>query len=221
MGGPRRHGAAECHRSQRDGCSRRLINHIIPPLHAQALGVQLVGGSTALQIVTGCEGMEALILLLTAFAVESSMVIDGADEDGYRARAHAAQPIRIGNHVLLPSGWHGAVAQTGWEVTIPLDAIVRYCAMTLIVVLAWPATGLGELGLRCFLSLPLLLPLVALPSLALSELWDQVQREMGIQRVIGWKVWSGALFDGGGLLLAGLLAGCAIAAARPTSSSAR
>ncbi len=148
-------------------------------------------------------------LLAPAFSVESSMIIDGAGENAYRAHINASQPVRIDDHILLPP--------TAWEVLIPLDAIVRYCAVTLAVALAWPATGPRELALRCLLSLPLvqLQPLVAIPSLILSELWGEVRAVMDIHGISAWKVWSGALFDGGGFVLACVLAAVAIVMARP------
>jgi hypothetical protein len=135
---------------------------------------------------------------------------DGPNET-LRIRANLAHPIKVAGRTLLPFGW-GPMPEGGFQLTLALGGVLQYCALMLIVVLAWPAMRAWEFALRILIAAPLMaiLLLIDVPFTVLAELWGAIHRNIDPQIFQPLMIWSRFLMGGGGLVLALLMAGIAI-----------
>jgi hypothetical protein len=158
---------------------------------------------------------EEIQLLAPDFGIVSADIAEVGQHHTFRFRAYVSRLIQVGDRALLPAGWGGGRTVTVWDATVPIRTFT-YWALLFTSVLAWPVAGLRELVARAMLSVPCAatLLLIDVPSTALATLWTQANGEMGVHPFSGWEAWSGALMDGGGLVLALLLGGMAILGAR-------
>lgn len=161
-------------------------------------------------------------LLAPDFSVLSTSVTEVGSTTMYQVRAEQTRAINIKGHILLPSGWKGVLPRTAKDYDLPVR-VVEYCAMTLILVLAWPASALREFALRVVLSIALMALqfMIAVPSQALAALWKEARSEMDAQGFSGWMLWSSSMIDGGGLVLGCILGGLAILLAKRLQESRR
>ena len=139
-------------------------------------------------------------------------------------------PLTVSGKTVYPFGWPlppwggfmpsgewvsqgGQVAQGAYQVHYPLSAMLTSGALSLILILAWPATGAGEMIIRVLAASAfwmLFLP-VDISSFALAVLWDTLHERLGEPGAAnGWLVWRRFLVDGGGVALGVFVAAIAI-----------
>ena len=161
-------------------------------------------------------------LLAPDFSIRSANVVDVRSTTMFRLCVEQMRPIDISGHILLPSGWRGLLPRTETDYDLPMRA-VEYCAMTLILVLAWPVSGIKEFVLRLGLSLALMALqfMIAIPSQALAAIWKETRSEIDAQGFSGWMLWSSSIIDGGGVALGCLFGGLAIIGAKRLQSTPR
>jgi hypothetical protein len=158
----------------------------------------------------------AVSFLDDTFVVTDVAVSGEGANEAVHFHANLSEPVEDGLSVVYPFGWGGGPGGS-FQVTYTVGGIVQYAALTLIVVLAWPARGIRELLARVLVSVPLvvLALLFEIPSTVVAELWHIVDGELGSHAHSGWMIWSRFLMGGGGLLLALLQALVCIVLAAP------
>jgi hypothetical protein len=156
------------------------------------------------------------------FAVTDIRVSGEGANEVVHFRANLTRPVDHGLSVIYPFGWPGA-PEGSFQVTYTLGGIVQYGALTLIAILAWPASGIRELAARMLLCAPILVLLVLfeIPSTVVAELWNIVDGELDSHSLNGWMIWSRFLMGGGGLMIALLIALLCIVIAAPKTRSAK
>jgi len=164
----------------------------------------------------------AVRLLATEFIINSAEIVREGPKETLRFRANLSMPLKFAGQTLYPFGWRGVVPQGGYQVRVDLGGVLQYCALLLILVLAWPASHVKEFAIRLALSLPLtaILLLIDVPSTVAAELWGVLHREYDPGGFNGWMVWSRFLMGGGGLVIACLMGTLAIAAAASPHAAA-
>jgi hypothetical protein len=157
----------------------------------------------------------ALRILNIDFTILGIDVSEDGPNETLRFRANLAHPIEIAGRRLSPFGW-GSIPEGGYQVNLTLGGILQYCALTLILVLAWPARHAREFAVRLLSVLPLMgiLLLIDVPFTVLAELWNAIHAGVDPHGFQPLMIWSRFLMGGGGLMLALLAAALAIALAR-------
>jgi hypothetical protein len=162
-------------------------------------------------------------MLAPAFAIRSSY--NGQEKVGQWIRfdVYLAGNVHLAGHVLAPFVTPGADPRSVLEIRLPFSDVFKYCPLTLILVLAWPAKGVKELLWRCAVAMPLMviLVLIDVPSVVISNIWNEVRNELGVHGVSGWVLFRRCLSGGGGLVLGCFMAGVAIGAARRFTAERR
>ena len=97
------------------------------------------------------------------FKVTSAELARAGPSEVLRVRANLSMPIDFAGRILYPFGWNGVVPPGGFEVSVTLGAVLQYPALTLILVLAWPAARASEWLARLALAAPAV-PLLLLRS---------------------------------------------------------
>jgi hypothetical protein len=167
-------------------------------------------------------------LLAPQFTLQSMDLVESRPPI-LRIRANLLQPVEFAGRTVVPVGWLGAGPQGGYEVSLSMTGLLQYPLLTLLILLAWPATDLNVLGIRVLLGIPLtaLLLLTEAPTTIVAELWSVVRDQADPAATCYWMVWSRFLMGGGGLLIAGMLGAAAVVVAqrlrglRPRPSSRR
>jgi len=164
----------------------------------------------------------AVRLLATEFVIDSAEIVQEGPNETLRFQANLSMPLTFAGRTLYPFGWSGVVPQGGYQVALNLGSVLQYCALTLIAVVAWPASHFKEFSMRLALSTPLLslLLLIHVPFTTVAELWGLLYDDYDPSGFCAWLVWSRFLMGGGGLALASLAGALAIAAAKHWASAA-
>lgn len=131
------------------------------------------------------------------FTILSADIAGQGTNQMVRVRAYLSRPIEIAHRVLLPS------PREGFEIDLALAGVPVYCALSLILVLAWPARGIRELTVRwgSAIALMIVLLLVDVPVAVVADLLSEVRHDVGDNSLSSWVLITRALHDGGGLLL--------------------
>jgi hypothetical protein len=144
---------------------------------------------------------ETMNLVQAEFVVQSVDAVAEASGEVIRLRANLARPVEIGGRRFYPVGY-GTTHSGGYQVTMTLGGVIIYSMMTLIIVLAWPATGIKEALIRMMIAMPLML-LLLLVNIAITfcaELWTPIHNAWLPD--INWRLLqcSRMLMDGGGMV---------------------
>lgn len=210
-----------------------LINILTPTVHAAAIGASVAAAGGGLNIENGCEGLEALFLLMAAFLVAplawrsrllglsvGSALVFVLNQARiltlfYAYRANLARPVVVGNRILYPLGTHG-VPDGGFQVTNTVGGVLQLPALLLMIALAWPARRASELAVRLGIALPVTAAVVLLdtPFTAVAELRNGLATAIDPRTVDSWMVASRFLMGGGGYALMLPLTAGSIACAR-------
>jgi hypothetical protein len=158
---------------------------------------------------------DAVELLAPQFTIQS-LDLFSAPSATVRVRANLLEPVEFAGHTVFPFGWLGRVPQGGYEVSQSLTGLLQYPMLVLLIVLAWPASGLMILLVRVALGLPMvaLLLLCEAPMTMVAELWSLVRDQADPGATCYWMIWSRFLMGGGGLLIAGMLGATAVIVAQ-------
>lgn len=120
-----------------------------------------------------------------------------------RFRGNLSRPLLIRGRVIDPFGWNGAPAG-GFQITYTVGGVLQYSALLLIVVLAWPAGGAGELAWRLAIASPCaaLLPMLIVPLTVVAEFRNGLESLFGPGPPGGSLIASRYLMGGGGWAIA-------------------
>ena len=166
--------------------------------------------------------------LVTSLAPVLSHVIEALDGDftilaadvnrgpgeTLRFRANLTHPLEMRGRIFYPFGW-GSKPAGRFQVTVTAGSVLQYCALMLILVVAWPAARPREYGLRAAIGAPLfaVLLLMPVPITVLAELWNLIRAELDPGKLQPLMICSRFLMGGGGLALGLLFGGVTIAVA--------
>jgi hypothetical protein len=154
-------------------------------------------------------------LLAPQFTLQSLDLVESRPPT-LRLRANLLEPVEFAGRTVVPVGWLGTGPQGGYQVSLAMTGLLQYPTLTLLIVLAWPATGLKVLGVRVLLGIPMaaLLLLTEAPTTMVAELWSIVRDQADPAATCYWMVLSRFLMGGGGLLIAGILGATAVVMAQ-------
>jgi hypothetical protein len=154
-------------------------------------------------------------VLAPQFTLQSLDLIQGQSPI-VRLRANLLEPVEYAGHTVFPFGWLGRVPQGGYQVSQSLTGLLQYPTLALLIVLAWPASGLMVLLTRLAigLSMAAVVLLCEAPMTMVAELWSLVRNQADPTATSYWMIWSRFLMGGGGLLIAGILGATAVIAAQ-------
>jgi hypothetical protein len=150
-------------------------------------------------------------LLAPQFTLES-LDLTQAQPPTVRLRANLLEPVNFAGHTVFPLGWLGRLPQGGYQVSLSLTGLLQYPMLVMLIVLAWPASGLPELLLRVALGLSMaaLVLLCEAPMTMVAELWSLVRDQADPAASCYWMICSRFLMGGGGLLIAGIVGAAAV-----------
>src|SRR5580698_7047869 len=80
-------------------------------------------------------------LLAPQFTLES-LDLTQAQPPTVRLRANLLEPVNFAGHTVFPLGWLGRLPQGGYQVSLSLTGLLQYPMLVMLIVLAWPASGL-------------------------------------------------------------------------------
>lgn len=131
-----------------------------------------------------------------------------------RFGADLRHPVQVGSQRVSPLARPGVPAPL--QVDCDASAVLEYCMLQLIVVLAWPAAQWRELAVRLAISVPLaaVLLLLDIPFGVVADLWGLLIDNFAPGTFSPWRLWSFVMLDGGGLMLALVFGAIAIEPAR-------
>jgi hypothetical protein len=154
-------------------------------------------------------------LLAPQFTLQSLDLVESR-APALRLRANLLEPVEFAGRTVVPVGWLGTGPQGGYQVSLAMTGLLQYPTLMLLILLAWPATDLKELGIRVLLGIPMaaLLLLTEAPTTMVAELWSIVRDQADPRATCYWMVWSRFLMGGGGLLIAGMLGAAAVVVAQ-------
>ena len=154
-------------------------------------------------------------LLAPEFTLQSLDLV-GSRPHILRLRANLLEPVEFAGRTVVPVGWLGTGPQGGYQVSLAMTGLLQYPTLTLLILLAWPATHSKEFGIRVLVGIPMaaLLLLTEAPTTMVAELWSTVRDQADPGAICYWMVWSRFLMGGGGLLLGGLFGATAIVIAK-------
>lgn len=161
----------------------------------------------------------AITALDDEFKILATDISEEGPSETVRFRANLARPVEVGGRTFYPFGW-GAIPVGGFQVTITVGGVLQYCALVVILAVAWPVARAREYCLRLAIIAPLMavLLLVDVPLTVPGEMWNLIRAEVepgGFQPLM---IWSRFLMGGGGLALGIFFGGLAIALAARLNS---
>ena len=153
-----------------------------------------------------------IAVLSDEFTILSADIDRTGPSQVVRISANLSRPVEIGTVTVLPFGW-GTMPAASFQVAMTTGGALQYCALMLILVLAWPAAGAREYLARAAIGAPLftLLLVMPLPCTVLAELWNLVRADLEPGRAQPWMIWSRFLMGGGGLALGALCGAVTVA----------
>jgi hypothetical protein len=147
-------------------------------------------------------------LVLVDFQVVALNVVTDGQSQVMRLVALLKEPQHINGFWIYPQGWLGAPigSQQVSAVQVDLTAggTISYSLLVIIIVLAWPAKGVGVLVRRVFwgLLLAFLLLLLNVMTTFPAEVWALLHDATASQEIWPLLVWSKMWMGGLGLMLA-------------------
>jgi len=192
----------------REVAGRLLLATVLVLLVVQVLGRPLV---RPLIPIFGA----AIPFLDPRFAITDARLSRVGASEVVRFRGNLSQPLVIDGRIINPFGWNGTPAG-GFQITYTVGGVLEYGALLLIMVLAWPASGLRELACRLALSLPCiaLLSLAIVPFTVVAEFRQGLASLLAPTALDGSLIASRYLMGGGGWVIALLTAVFCIDGAR-------
>jgi hypothetical protein len=162
------------------------------------------------------------------FQITEAAVVPELRGDTLRIGVILAAPLSIAGKTVYPFGWFapagvftpggelmpsgGAVPSGEYRVDWLISGMLVYGAVSLILILAWPANRPKELFMRLLAVAVfwMLFLTLDIPAYALCLVWDTLQERLNPGGSNGWLVWRRFLADGGGVALGLCVAAVAV-----------